>query len=63
MHNLLKGCIFIADSAKFDVPKNKYFKKPTPYLEIVEISNIQQHNLIQWPCFISKFLISITSIY
>ena len=24
---------FIADSAKFDVPKNKYFKKPTPYLE------------------------------
>ena len=27
VHKLLKGSIFIADSAKFKVPKNKYFDK------------------------------------
>ena len=26
IHKLLKGNIFIADSAKFQVPKDKYFK-------------------------------------
>ena len=27
VHKLLKGSVFIADSAKFKVPKDKYFNK------------------------------------